>query len=131
MIWDKIISWFRDRRERIRFINEFNENAKEAFITGAFGVLLTAFQTPGENANRHKHSNFLMPGGFAIKVDMGRNLSKDEMLYIGQVILNDNSTVRKLYFLGWDTLRVIDLNGRLSVKWAIKDFVAFTHELSS
>ena len=32
MIWNRILNWFRDMSERIRLMNEWNKNAKEAYI---------------------------------------------------------------------------------------------------
>ena len=60
--------------------------------------------------------------GFRIKVVAGSPLTKDEMLYIGRVILNNLQLVRRLYILGWDTLEIEDTIGHSGVQWAIKEF---------
>ena len=44
------------------------------------------------------------------------------MLYIGSVILSNESLTRRLFILGWDTLIIEDIVGCKQVKWAIKDF---------
>ena len=44
------------------------------------------------------------------------------MLYIGTVILSNQSLTRRLFILGYDTLIIEDIVGAKSVKWAIKDF---------
>lgn len=128
MIWDKIRQWFKDVIERRRTIDEFNENARAAFQSGSIGVLFRAEETSGDPEFRHPYSKFLLTA-FTIKSTAGRKLTKDELLYIGRVILNDTGLTRKLYYLGWDTLRVEDPIGGVRVKWAVKDFVHFTYEI--
>ena len=130
MIWDRIRQWFKDVAERRRTIDEFNENARAAFQSGSIGVLFRAEESGGEPDYRHPYSKFFL-SAFTIKSSAGRGLTKEEMLYIGKVILNDTGLTRKLYYLGWDTLRVEDPIGGVRVKWAIKDFVNFTYEIEN
>ncbi len=128
MIWDRIRQWFKDVVERRRTIDDFNQSARNAFQCGAVGVLFKAEETMGDPNFRHPYSKILL-SSFTIKSDAGRTLSRDEMLYIGSVILNDTALTRKLYYLGWDTLRVEDPVGKIRVKWPIKDFVDFTYQI--
>ncbi len=128
MIWDRIRQWCKKLIERQKTIDEFNDNAKAAFIGGAIGVLFHAEEASGDSAFRHPYSKILL-SAFTIKSTAGRKLTKEELLYIGRVILNDTSLTRKLYYLGWDTLRIEDPIGGVRVKWAIKDFVKFTYEI--
>ena len=128
MIWDRIRSWFRDVIERRRTIEEFNQNARDCFANRILNVLLKATETAGDAANRHPFSRILL-SSFTITSQSGRKLTRDEMIYIGKVILNDTALVRKLYYLGWDTLTVQDPVGSIRVKWAIKDFVWIVPEL--
>ena len=128
MIWDKIRQWFKNLIERQKTIDEFNDNAKTAFISGAIGVLFHAEESSGDSAFRHPYSKIFL-SAFTIKSTAGRKLTKEELLYIGRVILNDTGLTRKLYYLGWDTLRIEDPIGGVRVKWAIKDFVKFTYEI--
>ena len=129
MIFDKVLQWFRDVQERKRTINEFNENAKMAFQTGEVDILFRADETAGVPEYRHPQSKIWL-SGFRIKSDTGRTLTRDEILYMGRVILNDENLTRRLYCLGWDTLYVVDLQGGITAQWAIKDFVRFTYQLS-
>lgn len=130
MIWDRIIQWFRDIAERRKTFEEFNANAREAFRCGELGVLFEARETSGDPTYRHPFSKLFL-SSFTIRSTAGRPLTKDEMLYFGKVVLHDTSFTRKLYYLGWDTLRVDDPIGKLSVKWAIKDYVKFTAEIDN
>lgn len=120
--WNRIINWFRDLSERDRLINEFNMSARNAFTQLAVGTLLEARSKRGCKEFRHECSSFLLPTGFCIRATNGNPLSKDEILYIGTVILTNEMLVRRLFVLGWDTLYVEDIVGNKQAKWAIKDF---------
>lgn len=130
MIWDRIRQWFKDVIERRRTLDEFNDNARAAFQDGVIGVLFHADESLGDAEFRHPYSKILL-SAFTIKSTAGRKLTKEELLYIGKVILNDTGLTRKLYYLGWDTLRIEDPIGGVRVKWAIKDFVNFTYEIGN
>lgn len=128
MIWDRIIQWFRDVAERRRTFEEFNSNARDAFRSGELNVLFEARETSGEPEFKHPYSKMFL-SAFTIRSTAGRPLTKEEMLYFGKVVFADKPFTRKLYYLGWDTLRVEDPIGKLSVKWAIKNYVNFTAEI--
>lgn len=122
MIWNKIVQWFRDLSERERLINEFNISARVAFTQLTVGTLLEARSKSGFRDFRHECSSFLLPTGFCIRATKGVPLTKDEILYIGTVILTNETLVRRLFVLGWDTLYIEDIVGNKQAKWAIKDF---------
>ena len=121
-LWNRIINWFRDLSERERLINEFNMSARVAFTQLSVGTLLEARSKSGCREFRHECSSFFLPTGFCIKATKGTPLTKDEVLYIGTVILTNEALVRRLFVLGWDTLYVEDIVGNKQAKWAIKEF---------
>lgn len=121
-IWNRIITWFQDLSERERLINDFNRSARNSFTQLTVSTLLEAMSKRGESSFRHECSSLLLKTGFCIKATSGRPLTKDEMLYIGSVILGNESLTRRLFILGWDTLIIEDIVGCKQVKWAIKDF---------
>ena len=121
-IWNRIINWFRDLSERERLINDFNISARSAFTQLSVGTLLEARSKSGCREFRHECSSFLLPTGFCIKATGGTPLTKEEILYIGTVILTNEALVRRLFVLGWDTLYVEDIVGNKQAKWAIKEF---------
>ncbi len=121
--WNKIIDWFRDRSERSHLLRSFNDSAKNAFITGDAPTLLKARISKGERSYRHQFSNWLN-SGFRIQAFSGRQLAKDEIKQIGEVILNDNVLVRRLIVLGWDTLEIHGDQGIYGLRWQLKDYVA-------
>lgn len=121
--WNRIIDWFRDRSERSQVIRSFNDSAKSAFIVGEAPTLLKAIISKGESAYKHQFSNWLNTG-FRIQTFSGRQLSKEEIKQIGEVILNDNVLVRRLIVLGWDTLEIHGDKGNYGLRWQLKDYIA-------
>lgn len=121
--WNDIIDWFQDRSERNKLIRSFNNSAKLAFVSGIAPTLLKSSLSKGERAYKHQFSNWLNTG-FRIQAFSGRVLSKEELIHIGNVILNDEILVRKLIVLGWDTLEIHGDRGSYGCKWQLKDHIA-------
>jgi thymidylate synthase len=121
--WNRIIDWFRDRSERNQLIRSFNDSAKNAFIVGSAPTLLKSSISKGESNFRHQFSNWLNTG-FRIQAFSGRQLAKEEINQIGEVILNDNVLIRRLIVLGWDTLEIHGDEGKYGLRWQIKDYIA-------
>lgn len=120
--WNNIIDWFRDRSERSKIIRSFNNSARDSFIAGKAPTLLKAKISKGESSYQHQFSNWLSTG-FRIQAFTGRHLSKDEIIHIGKVILNDKVLVRKLVVLGWDTLEIHGDKGTYGCRWQLKDYI--------
>jgi len=120
--WNAIVDWFRDRSERAKLVRSFNESAKNSFVSGIAPTLLKASISKGESSYRHQFSNWLNTG-FRIQAFTGRELSKDELVYIGKVILNDSVLVRRLIVLGWDTLEIHGDKGQYGCRWQLKDYI--------
>jgi len=121
--WNRVVDWFKDRSERVKLIRSFNDSAKNSFITGEAPTLLKASISKGERSYRHQFSDWLKTG-FRIQAFSGRQLSKDEIKQIGEVILNDNVLIRRLIVLGWDTLEIHGDKGSYGLRWQLKDYVA-------
>ena len=120
--WNNILDWFRDRSERSKLVRSFNESARNSFVGGIAPTLLKAKVSRGESAYKHQFSNWLNTG-YRIQAFTGRQLSKDELMYIGKVILNDEILVRKLVVLGWDTLEIHGDEGTYGCRWQLKDYI--------
>lgn len=119
MIWDRIVKWFRDMSERRRLLNEWNDNAREAYILGTVPLLLEASVSMGNGGFKHEMSSWLRTG---FRIKSKQSLIKEDMLSIGRVILLNNKLVRQLIMLGFDTLEIYDEATRKGVQWALKDF---------
>lgn len=120
--WNNIIDWFRDRSERAKLVRSFNESAKNSFISGIAPTLLKASISKGESSYKHQFSNWLN-SGYRIQAFTGRVLTKDELIYIGKVILADSVLVRKLIVLGFDTLEIHGDAGTYGCRWQLKDYI--------
>lgn len=121
-VWNNILDWFRDRSERGKLIRSFNESARNSFVSGIAPTLLKAKISKGERPYKHQFSNWLNTG-FRIQAFTGRTLSKEEIIQIGKVILNDEILVRKLVVLGWDTLEIHGDKGTYGCRWQLKDHI--------
>jgi hypothetical protein len=117
-MWSNILSWFKERSERNDFINQFNQSAKMAFISGHTDTFLKASISIGNSNYRHAFSKFL-GGGFRIKAEAGGLITMDDVMAIGQIILNDPAIVRVMISLGWDTLEVYPSGSSKGIQWKL------------
>lgn len=120
----KVKEWFHSLNERNRLISDFNESAKEAFVSGIAPTYLKAKTSRGDKNFTHQYSQFY--SGFRIVVLGGRNLLKQELIEIGRVILSDNPLVRSLVINGFDTLEIHGENDSFGSKWKLKDYLLLT-----
>lgn len=120
--WNNILDWFRDRSERSKLVRSFNESARNSFVGGVAPTLLKAKISKGESSYKHQFSNWLKTG-YRIQAFTGRQLSRDELMHIGKVILDDEILVRKLVVLGWDTLEIHGDEGTYGCRWQLKDYI--------
>jgi hypothetical protein len=121
--WNRLVDWFTDRSERSMIVRGFNESAKRAFISGRAPTLLKASMSRGEKAYKHQFSHW-SKSGFRIQAFSGRILTKSELKLIGEVILNDDTLIRRLIVLGWDTLEIHGDKGNYGLRWQLRDHVA-------
>ncbi|PKP46301.1 MAG: hypothetical protein CVT92_17515 [Bacteroidetes bacterium HGW-Bacteroidetes-1] len=117
--WNNIIDWFRDRSERAKLVRSFNESARNSFVAGIAPTLLKASISKGESLYRHQFSNWLN-SGYRIQAFTGRILTKDELIHIGKVILDDSVLVRRLIVLGFDTLEIHGDAGTYGCRWQLR-----------
>ena len=120
--WTRILDWFQDRQSRTRLIRSFNTSAKEAFVQGMAPVLLEASISKGCSEYKHSFSS-LIGSGFRIKAFSGRQLSKQEVINIGTVILANDMLVRRMVVLGWDTLEVHCDVGNYGCRWQLREYM--------
>jgi len=120
--WNLILDWFRDRSERSKLVRSFNDSARDAFVSGIAPTLLKARISKGERAYKHQFSDWLNTG-FRIQAFSGEPLAKNEIMHIGQVVLDDDMLVRRLVVLGWDTLEIHGDKGHYGCRWQLKDYI--------
>ncbi len=123
--WNKVVEWFTDKQERNRLIRGFNNSARAAFVTGEAPTLLHASLSRGNSDYRHQFSHWLN-SGFRIEAFSGRQLTRNELIAIGNAILSDDVLVRRLVVLGWDTLEIHSDVGSYGCRWQLKDYLQLT-----
>jgi len=121
-LWNRIIEWFEDRQSRAALIRGFNRSAKEAFVHGEVPVLMEASVSRGDPSYRHMYSKML-DSGFRIKAYAGRQLSKQDIMAIGATILANDTLVRRMVVLGWDTLQVHCDVGNYGCQWRLYEMI--------
>ena len=124
---DRFIKWFRDSPARRKFINDFNDKAREEFQMLSVDTLLEAKACSGnsDNSYRHELSAPVIFSGLAIEAKAGTQIPVDDIILIGKIILSNQVLVRKMFILHWDTLIVRDTRTGKFVDWRIRDFMNF------
>ena len=117
-MWSTILDWFQERKERNQFLNQFNQSAKMAFIQGSTDTLLKASNSAGNSNYRHAFSK-LFGGGFRIKAEAGGLLTREDVMAIGKIIIDDKMIVRLMVSLGWDTLEVYPSGSSNGLQWQL------------
>lgn len=120
--WNRIVEWFYDRKSRNNLILGFNRSSSEAFVQGLAPVLMKASIVKGYPPYKHSFSNF-MGSGFRIKVLSGRQLSKNEIVSVGETILANDVLVRRMVVLGFDTLEIHCDIGNYGCRWQLKEYM--------
>lgn len=118
--WNNILGWFQNISERDKLIRQFNNAARNAFICGDVPTLIKSKKSKGYKGYKHSYSNWLC-SGFRVEAFAGVELSKAEIIAIGEVILNDATLVRKLVVLGFDTIEMHGDKGYYGCRWQLKD----------
>ena len=121
-IWSRIVEWFQDRQDRRRLLLGFNKSAREAFVNGYAPVILEARVSKGNRTYKHQFSD-PFNSGFRIKALAGYQLSRQDTINIGRVVLSNDMLVRRLVVLGFDTLEVHSDIGSHGCQWQLRDYI--------
>jgi hypothetical protein len=131
-MWYRLVQlkdWFGAIVDRYKLVRNFNQAARDAFISGIADTLLEAKISKGDAAYRHSFSRMIGGTGLRIKALSGVALQRSQMMEIGLIILNNRSFVRELMSYGWDTLEVHDNVGNNGLKWALSDYAKMGGDL--
>lgn len=121
----KIVNFFvPDAAARRQFINEFNANALAGFNSSFIDTYWVTSTCEGNPSFRHNLSAPSVVSGLLVSAKGGRELTVEEVLLLGKIILANQSLVRRMYVLHWDTLIIYGGTGK-SVSWAVRDFFNF------
>lgn len=78
-----------------------------------------------DNTYRHELSAPVIVSGICIEANVGKQISAEDIVMIGRIILSDQILVRRMFVLHWDTLIVRDSRTGKFVDWRIRDFLNF------
>jgi len=123
-MWNTIIDlldWFGELKERHSVIKSFNNASRRSFEKWIAPCVLKAKIVLGEPEYKHSFSKFL-GSGFRIEVLTENTLSYSEKVEIGSVVINNTEFVRKLVYLGWDTLSVYGYKDSNGLNWHLIKF---------
>jgi len=120
-MWENIVTWFSDARERKGLLRAFNYSARNAYTHGASPILLKASITLGRRENKTNYS--WLRSGFRIKtLASGYYMEKYEATMIAMIIITNTILVRQLIALGFDTLEVGSEGGKSIYSWPLIKF---------
>jgi len=90
--------------ERVRIISQMNTAFREYFMSGEFGRLCKVSISQGRSEYAHEMSTLWFRSGFKISIENDSQLKDSEMEELSQYVTSNESFVRQLMALGFDTL---------------------------
>lgn len=117
---EDIKEWFNDTSDAFKLQRDFNKAARLAFVSGNASTLIECKTTRGDKNYKHQFSSYLNTG-FRVKALSGKPLNTEDLKNIGRIILDNQSLVRRLVMLGWDTLEVHGDVDNYGLKWKLID----------
>lgn len=108
--------------ERIRIINQMNVAFKEYFTSGEFGRLCKVTISQGNSAFAHEMSSLWFRSGFKITIENDSHLQESEINELSQYVTANESFVRQLMAMGFDTLVVKGKTTGMTQSYALKKF---------
>ena len=119
-ITNDITQWFSDLSSRTKMLKSFNNAAKAAYVAGATHLVFKATISRGNSEFKHHFTNALFSGLRILVYNDGKT-TRDDIAVIGMAILSNQSLVRHLMLLGWDTLEILVDNSPLRFHWPINE----------
>ena len=119
-ITNDITQWFSDLSSRSKMLQSFNRSAKAAYVSGFTQFVFKATITQGNPQFKHQFSKALV-SGLRILIYNNGKVTKDDVAILGLAILANQSLVRRLMLLGWDTLEICCDNSPLKFRWPINE----------
>ena len=110
-IWNRILEWWYDVKDRNEYILSFNRDFKNAYRLGQFPVLLKVSVCSGhEDYSSQFSTRFLGFSRSGVKIDAMSSssffINKHMASMLAMVILTNDRMCRDLLSLGFDTLWV-------------------------
>lgn len=92
--------------ERVKLLSAMNENFKETFYSGGIDRLCKVSIGAGDPEFSHEMSALWFRSGFRITVENDLGMLDSEIFEISDYVLQNESFIRQLMSLGFDTLIV-------------------------
>lgn len=108
--------------ERVRIINQMNTAFKEYFTSGEFNRLCKVSISQGCSEYAHEMSSLWFRSGFKITVENDTALREAEVNELAMYITGNESFVRQLMAMGFDTLVIKGKTSRVSKHYALKNY---------
>ena len=113
--------------ERIRIINQMNAAFKEYFTSGDFGRLCKVSISQGKPEFSHEMSSVWLRSGFKITVENDANLKESEIAELAQYVTGNESFVRQLMAMGFDTLVIKGKNISAVYNFELSKYANLNH----
>lgn len=108
--------------EKIRIINAMNQSFKESFVSGEINRMCKVSISQGDPDFKHPMSSIWFRSGFKISIINDSNIKNSEYEEIAQYVLQNNTFIRQLMAIGFDTLIVQGSNTKNGKKFSLKGY---------
>lgn len=108
--------------EKIRIINTMNQSFKESFVSGEINRMCKVSISQGDPDFKHPMSSIWFRSGFKISIINDSNIKNSEYEEIAQYVLQNNTFIRQLMAIGFDTLIVQGSNTKNGKKFSLKGY---------
>ena len=108
--------------EKIRIINAMNQSFKESFVSGEINRMCKVSISQGDPDFKHPMSSICFRSGFKISIINDSNIKNSEYEEIAQYVLQNNTFIRQLMAIGFDTLIVQGSNTKNGKKFSLKGY---------
>ena len=108
--------------EKIRIINAMNQSFKESFVSGEINRMCKVSISQGDPDFKHPMSSIWFRSGFKISIINDSNVRNSEYEEIAQYVLQNNTFIRQLMAIGFDTLIVQGSSTKNGKKFSLKGY---------
>ena len=113
--------------ERVRIINQMNSAFKEYFTTGEFNRLCKVSISSGRSEYAHEMSTLSFRSGFKISIENDFALKESEVNELSSYITSNETFVRQLMSMGFDTLVIKGKTTGINKNYALKRYANLNH----
>ena len=112
--------------EKVFIINQLNKAFKEQYLSGEASRLVEVSISMGDATNKHELSCNFLRSGFMLKIMNDKRLKVSEANEIALFILENDSFVRQLMVMGFDTL-IVKGKSTQSIRFKMSDYASINN----